>query len=230
MKIINGDISKLAPEIVKFIGEKVEAPDNTLVSVEFSTINKNIWVVNVNCGDEEIPNRNFVSVNLLNTTDKKTLVWSMEDGKVDGFECEEWKTNLTPNHDPEEIANIYEFANEVLFDLFVIGWATEKEQMAIIRECTTKDEEWTIELVIKSEDGKLRYIVIDKLPGDEYNRLLMIPEEGTGRQALIEEYIKKYLYQDESDYQDEDGRVSDKPAGIYEIFCSESAEFHACEG
>jgi hypothetical protein len=115
--IVPPNINKLAltHEVVIKV-EQVEELEKSECAIEFQIINTNIWMLNITHRSRDGKSVFFQSLNLYQkgTSD---LVFSMQDGKMYGFEI----SSMT-GHYHNTLQTPEDFVSEILYDLFVHGW------------------------------------------------------------------------------------------------------------
>ena len=85
---------------------------------------------------------------------------------------------------------------------------------------------WTVEYAVKTEDGKIRLIILDNLPEAELDKVDALPVEGFTRLPLLEELLAEYTIGDEEDYNDSIFAWNDRKPGVYVRCCDKASIFH----
>ena len=116
------NFGEIPSEIVRKIN-KIEEMENSTVTVEFQIIFPDIWVANIIHRSNKSKAVFFSSLNMYQK-DSRELCYNMQDGKVDGFNVEEfWVDARREFPDKPE-----HFIAEILHDLFIVGWDMEDDE------------------------------------------------------------------------------------------------------
>lgn len=115
MKIISNEKLSLNNDYLKRI-EEIEKEENSETIIKFKIVNLNIWILNIKHQSKNGKSVYFESLNLIESDRPNTLVYNMQDGIVSGFE-------LTENWSQKEVKTPSDFFNEIIYDLFICGWA-----------------------------------------------------------------------------------------------------------
>jgi len=113
------NFGEIPSEIVRKIN-KIERDEKSIVIVEFQIIYPDIWVANVIHKSRDGKSVFFSSLNMYQK-ESRQLCFNMQDGKVYGFEVQEyWVDAYREFPDKPE-----HFIAEILHDLFIVGWDME---------------------------------------------------------------------------------------------------------